>query len=385
MTLITEICLGYKIFTVKQGDVARCAQLFLTNGISVKFKGRTFKADSIKSRRIEKLLDGNIEYTKTELRSLGGFLYKNRKRYGVMVAIVISAVIFILSSNRVWDIRVEGCDHALAEKIKSELADCGFSVGSSWADTDLAQVEIEFLSESETASWLNINRRGCVAYVTVREKNLHEEDKKEGYSNIIATCDAVIEEISVIRGVAGVKVGDSVKKGDLLISGILPEELGGGFCYAEGDIKGRVSDSVSVSVPNKRVEKQAAKTEIARLDVNFFGFSVNILNSYRKTDSECDIIDTEKHISIFGRRLPISIRKSSSVRYFAKEIDVGEEEMTDIASLEMSKMLSERLADATLLKIRTDGIFLDDEYVMTSDFVCIEQIGRDLPFEVNSP
>ena len=43
-----------------------------------------------------------------------------------------------------------------------------------------------------------------------------------------------------------VKVGDVVKKGDLLISGVLPLELGGGFCTAQGEVKGRVADRVEV-------------------------------------------------------------------------------------------------------------------------------------------
>ena len=112
-----------------------------------------------------------------------------------------------------WDIRIEGCDESYSDEIRKELTACGFSVGSSWSETDLGELEIEFLSKSQNVSWLNINRRGTVAYVTVLEKQVHEEEKKEGYSNIIAECDAIIEEITVIHGVASVKVGDSVKKG----------------------------------------------------------------------------------------------------------------------------------------------------------------------------
>ena len=382
---ISQFLLGYRIFTVKEEQIALCAQIFLRRGISVRFKGNTFAADAFKSRKIEKALDGNIEYSKSELRGMGGFFYKNRKRYGVMFGIVFSILLFFISSDRVWDIRIEGCDKSYSDEIRKELTACGFSVGSSWSETDLGELEIEFLSKSQNVSWLNINRRGTVAYVTVLEKQVHEEEKKEGYSNIIAECDAIIEEITVIHGVASVKVGDSVKKGDLLISGVLPEEQGGGFCYAEGEILGRVSDSVEVSVSENRTIKNVLKSKIARFDLKFFGFSVNIFNSYRNSNSECDIIDTEKCISLFGKNLPISVLKSSAVYYCTEDVTVSEEEMVSEASCKMTELLSERLAESTLVKLKTWGGFADGGYAMVSDFVCIEQIGCDLPFEVKIP
>ena len=118
---LTHYLIGYRIFTVKEEEIALCARLFLTNGISVRFKNNTFSADAVKARRIEKILDGKLEYTKSELYGLGGFAYKNRKRYGAMLAILLSVIIFIISSDRVWDVRIEGCESTYSEQIKRNL------------------------------------------------------------------------------------------------------------------------------------------------------------------------------------------------------------------------------------------------------------------------
>lgn len=382
---IAELLLGYCTFTVREEDVAACAQIFLQRGVSVRFRRNTFTADTFKSAKIEKILNGNIEYSKSELKGFGGFLYKNRKRYGVMVGIILSLVLYAISKDIVWDVRVEGCDERFAKEVIAELDSCGFSVGTRWSETDVNELEVEVLSNSETVSWLNINRRGTVAYVSVLEKQVHEEEKKEGYSNIVASCDAVIEEITVIHGVANVKVGDSVKKGDLLISGVLPSELGGGFCYAEGEVLGRISDSISVSVPESQALKNEIDRSLDRFDVKFFGFSVNIFNSYRNYGFDCDIIDTEKSIVLFGRRIPISVSKSSAVYYSVEEAKLTDEEMVREASDKMSRLLSERLRESSLLKIKTYGEFTDGAYEMVSDFVCMERIDCNLPFEVKIP
>lgn len=382
---IAELLLGYCTFTVKEEDIAACAQIFLKSGVSIRFRKNTFTADSFKAAKIEKMLNGNIEYLKSELKGFGGFLYKNRKRYGVMVGIILSLVLYAISGDRVWDVRIEGCDESFAKEVVSELEACGFSVGTRWSGIDVNEIEVEVLSKSEIVSWLNINRHGTVAYVSVLEKQLHEEEKREGYSNIVASCDAVIEEITVIHGVANVKVGDSVKKGDLLISGVLPSELGGGFCYAEGEIFGRVSDSISVSVPETRANKNEVDRSLERFDVKIFGFSVNIFNSYRNYGSNCDIIEKENPIVLFGRQIPVSVSKSLVVYYNSEDVRLTDEEMVAEASDKMSQSLTERLRESTLLKIKTYGRFTDGAYTMVSDFVCMEQIGCDLSFEVKIP
>ena len=385
MISLSQYLLGYKKFTVRNEDVRLAAEIFLKHAIGVKFNKNTFYSDSIKSKKIETVLSGGVEYTVSDLRGLGGFLYRNRKRYGVMIALLISSMLYFISSDVVWDVRIEGGSSAYDEEIIADLASCGFRIGTRWSDTDLSEVENQLLAKSSTVGWVNVNRRGTVAYVSILEKEVHEQEVKDGYSNVVAGCDAVIEEITVVCGVACVKAGDSVKKGDLLISGVLPQEQGGGFCYAEGEVLGRVSESASVIVDEYRTVKREKKSEIVRLDIKFFGFSLNIFNLYRNSDSTCDIIDTEESFSVLGKRLPLLILKSSAVYASVDEVRLSESDMVSEASEQMTSYLAQSLENSTLLKIKTSGKFSDGKYTMISEYVCIRMIGRDLPFEVKTP
>lgn len=373
---------GYRVYTVADGDISRAAQLFLKNGLNVSFVKNTFTVSTPNIRRVEAVLNGNVDFSRSELRGITGFFCKCRKRYGVMAALVLSAVLFILSSDRVWDIRVSGCTAGKEESILTELSACGFSVGSKWSDTDMSEVEVSLLARSDNVSWVNINRRGTVAYVTVIDKTVNDvPEEKSGYANIVASCDAVIEEITVLKGVAAVKAGDSVKKGDLLISGVLPGESGGGFCYADGIIIGRISDTVTVRVENKREEKIQKNKKLSRVSIKFFDFYANIFNSFNKTPADCDIIETDDKIKIFGVNIPLTVFKAYRVPYETVEIALGEREMTENASREMARALEERLTEATLVRISTCGGFSEDgAYTMTSRIVCLEGIGAELRF-----
>ena len=282
---------GYMKYTVAECDVGICAEIFLRHGINVSFNKNSFLLRKGMESKVEPLLLGKVEYSKSEIRGLYGFLYRNRNRYGAMLGIFIVAFLILFSSDVVWDVRIEGCVTGAEDKIKKELSNAGFGIGSRWSKTDKSEVEVAVLEASEHVSWININRRGTVAYVTVVDKHTHKvEEKKEGYSNVVASCDAIIEEITVKRGVAVVKAGDTVKKGDVLISGIISTETGGGFCYAEGTVIARVSDTVSVVSGKSRFEKVYEEEKKHSFSIKFFGKTINIFKSYRNFSKEYDII-----------------------------------------------------------------------------------------------
>ncbi len=373
---------GYVKYTVKDEDVKTVAELFLKQNISVRFHKNSFFVRDSKSKETDKILGEKIEYEKSEILGFGGFLYKNKKRYGAISALILTFVLFIFSSTRVWDIRVVTSSPEIEKAVISELENAGFSIGSSWRKSDLGKLEVMLLSSSDTVSWININRRGSVAYISVIEKEHHDEpEDKMGYSNLVAASDAVIEEITVIHGEAAVKVGDSVKKGDLLISGVISGEAGGGFCYAEGIVRGRISDTVTVEIPSQRIEKYEKKSSLCDVQLNIFNFSAKIYKYYRNLPSECVIIEKRDDISIFGKRLPFSVLKKYGATYGERVVNLTADEMTGLASLEMQNTLQKKLKDATLLKIRTEAEFLTDRYVMRSNIVYTENIGADLPFD----
>ena len=374
---------GYRVFCFKNDDVKTVADLLLKHGVSAKFKGNSFVAGEKKAKKIEELLSTRVEFSKSNMRGFAGFLAKHRKRWGVFSALMITVALFLFTCNRVWDVRVEGCDDERCDVIISELEKSGFKIGKRWSDMSLSRVEVDFLSISDTASWININRRGLVAYVTVIEKNTHTEpDKKTGYANIVASCDAVIEEITVMRGVAAVKAGDSVKRGDLLISGIISNEFGTEFCYAEGDIVGRISDSVSVTVPNFEVNTSEKERRLSNLTLKFFNFSINIYNTTRNCSKECGIIEEIYVPTVLGTKLPLAIRKQYSVEYELITKRLSSAEMSTRASEKMAKELSEKLAGATLLRISTSSAFSADSYTITANTVYLEKIGNDNRFEM---
>ena len=253
-----------------------------------------------------------------------------------------------------------------------------------WQEKTLSEVETEFLKRYDDISWININRRGTVAYVTLIEKEIenHELESSILYSNIVAEYDCVIDEVTVKSGTAMVKPGDSVKKGDLLILGATAN---GDFCRAEGRIVGRVSDTLSVNVERKYEKRLIASKKIHEININIFKISINIFKKYGNLTTECDIIDDVKEYSLpNGASLPFSITLRYLLSYTYDSGEYSDDELVSLAKDRLSLDTALMLTESDLVKISTDGKFTEDGYMMWSDIVYLTDVGQENIFEITN-
>ncbi len=375
--------LGYRVFTFNPCDLGKIADLFLKNGINVRFFGSSVKIPRSEEERVISLLSGKFQYEVSEVRGALGWLSRFLKRRGALFALVIFGVLFIFSSSLVWDVRIEGIEPALEKEIEARLYEAGLKEGRLWARIDKNEIENRVLQSCDKVSWLNINRRGTVAYVNaVVRLDFEENENPVGYANIVAERDCIIEEIRVVRGYPLVKVGDTVKKGQILISGAYPSEIGGGFCYAEGTVIGSYSDSCRVDITRSDRVKRLKKKKTVAFSVKIFGFSLKLYKNYRNLDGECVIIENEEvHSILGGKELPISTFTETLVIYELSTLERTDAELVSLAREEMQNLLLKDLKNKTLLKLRTEAEFSDESYIMTSYYTCTSSVGKALEFE----
>jgi similar to stage IV sporulation protein len=308
-----------------------------------------------------------------------------RFKWLTLAAVLLSVVLAYLLSGLVWDVRIEGNQTVSPTMVSKALSECGLSVGKSWRKIDTSDTEARLLGAMSELSWVNINRRGTVAYVTVAERSPSEPPKvaNGGYANLVAATDCVIEGITVKHGRAEVKVGDTVKKGDILISGILPEASGGGFTYAEGSVIGRISEEISVEVA-RQYEKTVKKTEkTVSLAIKLFDFKLNIFKNYRNLHNECVIIKEIGTYSLLGgATLPLVSEAEIAVIYEQIPTEYTDHELVSVATARLNSLVAARLSSAVLYKLRTDGSFTETGYRMSSNAVFAEEVGRVLEFSL---
>lgn len=379
---IDNLVFGYRSLHINEEERANAATALLKRNLSAKIERSGYiNVSLLRLSRYKKALK-NVKYELSDIRGLPAYFIKYRKRYGIIFGFLLSFIYIILASSIVWNVKIDGNETISKAEIEEELSACGFEQGSFWMSKNLDKIEAELLSSSSRVGWININRRGSVAYVTVREKSVYEEQNNSGgFSNIVAKVDCVIEEITVRQGIACVKAGDTVKAGELIISGVIPAELGGGFVRADGDIYGAVKERNEVSVPQKEVRNVYGKMCIYEADIKIFNFSVKLFKKYRKNAKDCVIIDDEKDFVIFGKyRLPFGIRRLYAADLSRETVNYSEKEMIEIARARLAEQGALSLRGADVLRLSTSGYFTDNGYTAYTDLTVLRSIGEEKVF-----
>jgi hypothetical protein len=195
-------------------------------------------------------------------------------------------------------------------------------------------------------------------------------------ANIVADRDCVIEEITVVKGTPVVKVGDTVRRGDLLISGIIETENGTEYVRAEGTVRGTSSTTISTEMGRTVTDTTTNDGGIATFCVKIFNFRINIYKNYGNRQDDCVIIESSKNIILHGTRLPVALIYG---RYAVTEeytLTLTDADLPICVGRKHSENLTDFLTDKDLIGIRTDGEFTDGGYLMKSLVVYSTDVGR---------
>ena len=320
-----------------------------------------------------------------EPRGLPSILYRYRKRYGVWLGLILASMIIFASGRVVWDIRVTGNETLSAAEIESVLADCGFTRGKVISDFNADRTEAYALLACDRLAWLSVNIKGTVAYVEVREKiPIDDTPKPTKPANIVAAHSGTVLEIIAYDGLAEVKAGDEVKKGDLLISGAYGEKTPGlRVTRASGYVKARTVRSFSVEIPLLHEEKAYTGEKKSEKYINFFSKPIKVFTNYRNLGSSCDKIEGETVLSVFGARLPLTVVSNTYLEYETVTAYYSEDEAKALARDEMEKLLAKELVGAELISRNDSYTVTDSSVILNAEIVSVCDIALTREFEIN--
>lgn len=387
MARLDEYLFGYYKCKVEPKDVPKTANLLLRLGISSDLTpdGSFF----LRKRDVDSFKRSAKAAFRFELGSpcgLYGALLSLRYSYGILLAIALSVLIFLFSFGRIWDVRIDGNEQLTDRQVEAYLAEQGLEMGKRWRKIDKNSLENGILTENPDVAWISVNRRGTVAYVQLIEsENVHTvEEASHIFSNIVAECDGVIEEITVESGVAAVKVGDVVKAGEVLISGIVENEGGTHLCRAKGTVRASCVTELCAEVTENATERVAKKYKMREIRLFIFNFSINIFKNYGNCENTCDIIRENRSFALFGRlRLPIRLEKAYTVEYEERQYSRARDEMSAQAKRDLDGMIYSVFKDSDVLKIRTESSFSDGVYRIRARVVYSTDVGKESAIEIN--
>ncbi len=232
------------------------------------------------------------------------FFKKYDRRFGIFTGVAVFFVFLYIMSGYIWVIDVKGNTVTDTNEILKVCEEIGIKAGVRRNDISQKNSAQQMLLRLDSLAWGSINIEGCRITVNVTEIKEKAEDNSIP-TNLKASADGIITHIDVKSGNCLVKVGDIVKKGDLLVSGIIETEADTQFVHSVGTITAKTQTAVILKEPIEKTVyyptgevKEKSVFEIFTLKIPLFsGCETGSYDTYK----------TEKSLSLFGQSLPLKI------------------------------------------------------------------------------
>ncbi len=174
------------------------------------------------------------------------------KRPVLVLGMAFLLAVSLWVPGRVFFVQVEGNEHVPTLQIIEKAQSCGIGFGASRREVRSEIIKNNLLSAMPELQWAGVNTRGCVAVITVKERDdPDKEQPNDGVSSIVAVRDGIVGELTVEQGSALVKPGQAVKAGEVLISGYTDCGLYIRAQQAKGEVYGQTQREISAVFPTE--------------------------------------------------------------------------------------------------------------------------------------
>jgi similar to stage IV sporulation protein len=197
--------------------------------------------------------------SRTRIKAKYGFPFwlgrlERRKFFAIgLVGFLIG--IYVLSSL-IWQIRVEGNETLQTEQILLAAKQQGiYKLQWKFRLKDADELSRQLQSQLPQTAWVGVEVRGTNVIIKVVEATIPEKTPLLNPRHLVASKNAMVTEIFAEKGRPVVKLNTYVRKGDILISGIIGDELNQRTVVASGTVKGLVWYKPTVEVPLTRQYK----------------------------------------------------------------------------------------------------------------------------------
>lgn len=288
----------------------------------------------------------------------------------ISVTLIITLIVFYTNIIVKIDLTTENTElrkYILNELDKNDLNTYSFVKN----DETLLQIKNKILEASkDKIEWINIERVGMKYLVKIEPKKSKNPQEELKYCHVIAIKDGTISKIISQNGTEITDVNDSVKKGDILISGdIKLNETTKNHVCATGKVYAKTWYTIDVSTTKTYEEKRKKSNFRYNLLLNYKNKSQKIFKSRIKNSIE----ENNKIIDLFGLKLYVQKEYESEINILKYDTKTLEEKINKIVKEKMLPTIKEDgkiITQKVLKKVENDSTI-----EMTIFIVVEEQIG----------
>ncbi len=318
---------------------------------------------------------------KLEILSRSGIYWRIKasvRRPVLLTGFLLAAVLVSYLGSHILFVRVEG-NHDVPERYILEQAEkCGIALGVSRRSVRSEQMKNRLLASIPALEWAGVNTSGCVATISVREREIPEDDAQTTEpGEIVAGLDGVIQSVTVRQGTGMCRVGQAVRAGEVLISGYT--DLG--LCIradpAEGEITADTNRKISARIPADKVRREGKRKSERKISLIIGKKRIKFYKGSGISDGVCVKMSCVKELTLPGGFvLPVAIQTDRLFYYDTSRDLMQPEEAEQLAAVCAEAYLKEQMLAGRILSSSCAVRQVQDGLLFSGSYACREMIGR---------
>lgn len=300
-------------------------------------------------------------------RGLPFILSPYRKRPGLIAGFILGLTVAFIMSGRVWVLTSGGSLIHKEAEVLEKAADAGIYIGAKRSDIDPHAAANKLMLLLEGTDWVSVNTDGVSVDIEIKDS----EQKPEIYEsedntvqNVVAKKSGIIRSIEAQDGMITVKVGEGVKQGDLLITGLWDTydkwgvKTGKSFsAAARGKVIAEVYEELCYSVKLTDTVYYDGEESCGRW-LSFFTFKIPLSFPMLK-NGEYQKSVSESPLWLLGVKMPVSIITESYTEQIKATAELTETEAETRLREMLSTELKERIKLGSELLSKKESFILD--------------------------
>lgn len=300
-------------------------------------------------------------------------------RPGLILGAIMFLALLFFSTAFVFKVEVKGDVSVGRDEVRKELVGLGVCAGARISDINCPEITAKFLDAHSEFSWASVNVYGTTVVLELKSRETVPEINEKKHSLLVADCNGVIRYLTVSSGKPLVKVGEPVKKGDLLVCGYVS---GSGLQYSDdpilryygaaGKVYAEVYGSVEAFSPFSEVAESKTDVKTSGICISVFGCSFTFGDF--KTDVNSRVSAT-RNVTVFGLiELPVTYSVCTKNETVQNAIVRSEVEAEATATQEAFLKLEDLLDGATLEWSETLTETTETGVRVTVNYRCVKNI-----------
>lgn len=328
-----------------------------------------------------KKIKTSYKYYVLDSYGVAKFKYFVKKYLFFLVCLGFGVGVIVLLSNVIFDVEVIHSNAYIREIIYNNLKEKGIYKYRFKVSFLEKEKIVDWILKKETndIEWLEIEEVGTKYVVKVEQRKKNNVKDLCKNRNIVAKKDARLLEIQADVGEVVRKKNDYLKKGDIVISGVIHnKEVVVSKRCAVGKIFGEVWYKVNLEIPKEYREEKVTGREKKQLEINFLGKTFSIFNNFK----------TYKRNSrqlIGSNILPININFSKYLETNVKVYSYDISNIDNIAlDLAISKLKNKLGGEAIILSKKVLKKSEKDSKIIVEVFIKVKEDITDFADIVDS-